>query len=177
MTGSIGVLQPGIPVNLQVIARKAQPIASSLVTANLDAQLRVTGTILGRIDIAGTMHVNRAVIGIPDSLPPEVVVLDVRRRGQAAPAAPAKQIIIGFDVAIQAPREILVQGRGLDAELGGELHLSGTSDAPQVSGGFRPAARQLHDRGKQAEFHLRPRELRRRRIEEEQDRSDPGLHR
>jgi len=136
MTGSIGVLQPGMPVDLQVIASKAQPIASNLVTANLDARLHVTGSMLGRIDIAGTMHVNHATIGIPDSLPPEVVVLDVRRRGQSAPAAPVKQIIFGFDVAIQAPRQILVQGHGLDAELGGELHVSGTSDAPQFSGYF-----------------------------------------
>ncbi len=136
MTGSVGVLQPGIPVDLQVTANKAQPITSDLVTAILNAQLHVTGTLLGRIDIAGTMHVNRAVIGIPDSLPPEVVVLDVRRRGQSAPSTPVRQIMLGFDVAIQAPREILVQGRGLDAELGGELHVGGTSDAPQFSGGF-----------------------------------------
>jgi translocation and assembly module TamB len=37
---------------------------------------------------------------------------------------------------VQAPRQILVQGRGLDAELGGELHLGGTTDAPVVTGGF-----------------------------------------
>ena len=136
MTGSIGVLQPGIPVDLHIIASKAQPIASNLVTANLDAELHVTGSVLGRIDIAGTMHVNRATIGIPDSLPPEVIVLDVRRRGRSAPSTPVRQIIVGFDVAIRAPREILVQGRGLDAELGGELHVGGTSDAPQFSGYF-----------------------------------------
>ncbi len=136
MTGSIGVLQPGIPVDLQVIASRAQPIASNLITANLDSQLHVTGAVLGRIDIAGTMHVNRATIGIPDSLPPEVVVLDVRRRGQGAPPTPVRQILVGFDLAIRAPREILVQGRGLDAELGGELHVGGTSDAPLISGNF-----------------------------------------
>ena len=136
VTGSIGVLQPGMPVDLQVTASKAQPIASNLITANLDARLHVTGSMLGRIDISGTMHINRAMIGIPDSLPPEVVVLDVRRRGQSVAAAPVKQILVGFDVAILAPREILVQGRGLDAELGGELHVSGTSDAPQFSGYF-----------------------------------------
>jgi translocation and assembly module TamB len=39
-------------------------------------------------------------------------------------------------VAIRAAREIIVQGRGLDAELGGELHIGGTSDTPLFSGGF-----------------------------------------
>jgi translocation and assembly module TamB len=136
MTGSIGALQPGIPVDLKIIASNAQPVASNIVTANLNADIHVTGSALGRLDVAGSMRVNRATIGIPDSLPPEVVVLDVRRRGKSTPATPVRQLLVGFDVAIQAPREILVQGRGLDAELGGELHVGGTSDAPLFSGGF-----------------------------------------
>ena len=136
MTGSVGVLQPGVPVDLRVIAIKAQPIASNIVTANLNADIHVTGSALERLDLAGTIEVNRATIGIPDSLPPEVVVLDVRRRGQSTPAAPERPFLFGFDVAIQAPREIIVQGRGLDAELGGELHIGGTSDTPLFRGGF-----------------------------------------
>ncbi len=136
MTGSIGVLQAGVPVDLRVIATRAQPIASNIVTANLNADIHVTGGALDRLDLAGTIQVNRATIGIPDSLPPEVVVLDVRRRGQGAPAPPERPFLFGFDVAIKAPREILVQGRGLDAEMGGELHVGGTSEAPLFSGGF-----------------------------------------
>jgi translocation and assembly module TamB len=78
--------------------------------------------------------VNRAVIGIPDSLPPNVAVLDVRRRGQVVQAA-GKQLVIDLDISINAPREVLVQGRGLDAELGGDdLHVGGTASAPLVSG-------------------------------------------
>jgi translocation and assembly module TamB len=65
-----------------------------------------------------------------------VAVLDVRRRGATPPAKPEKQLAIGLDVTVQAPQEILVQGRGLDAEMGGDLHLGGTTDAPLVSGGF-----------------------------------------
>ncbi len=79
---------------------------------------------------------NRAIIGIPDSLPPEVAVLDVRRRGKPVQAA-VKQTVIALDVSINAPRQVLVQGRGLDAELGGDLQISGTTAAPQVSGGFQ----------------------------------------
>jgi len=74
------------------------------------------------------------VIGIPDSLPPNVAVLDVRRRGQVVQVAD-KQLVIDLDISINAPREVLVQGRGLDAELGGEdLRIGGTTDAPLVSG-------------------------------------------
>jgi len=136
MTGSIGVLQPGIPVDLKLVAKNAQPITSNIVTANLNADLHVSGTALERIDVAGTVRLNRTNIGIPNTLPPSVAVLDVRHRGQKAPPPIDKQLVIGLDVAVQAPQQILVQGRGLDAALGGDLHLGGTTDEPQVSGSF-----------------------------------------
>ncbi len=136
MAGTFGVLQPGMPLDLKITARNAQPVASSIITANLDADLHVSGKARERIDVAGKVHVSRATIGIPNSLPPDVAVLDVRRRGQAAPEAGGKPLIIGLDVAVQAPQEILVQGRGLDAELGGEIDITGTSAEPLVGGGF-----------------------------------------
>ncbi len=137
MTGSVGVLQSGMPVDLRIKAENAQPLVSKLVTANLNADLHVSGTARVRLNIAGSVHLNRTLIGIPNSLPPNVAVLDVRRRGKTAPPAVAdKPLVIGLDVAVEAPQEFLVQGRGLDAEMGGDLHLSGTTDAPLVSGGF-----------------------------------------
>ncbi len=139
MNGSVGVLQRGMPVNLIITAKNAQPLATTLITANLDSDIHVTGTARERLDVTGTIDVNRATIGIPDSFPPEVDVLDVHRRGKTgvAPAA-AKPLVIGIDIAIQARQQILVQGRGLDAEMGSPnpLRLSGTSAAPVVSGGL-----------------------------------------
>jgi translocation and assembly module TamB len=136
MSGSVGILQPGIPVELQISARNAQPIVSKLFTANLNADLRLKGTARERVELAGKVHLNRTVIGIPSGLPPNVAVLDVRRRGKKVASASSRPLIVGLDVEVQAPQEILVQGRGLDAEMGGELHIGGTVDAPLVSGGF-----------------------------------------
>jgi translocation and assembly module TamB len=136
MTGTVGVLQAGLPVDLRIKAEHAQPIVSKLVTANLNADLHVSGTARERLDVAGKVTLGRTLIGIPNSLPSNVAVLDVRRRGKELPAVPDKQLVIGLDVGIQAPQEFLVQGRGLDAEMGGDLHLSGTTDVPVVSGGF-----------------------------------------
>jgi translocation and assembly module TamB len=136
MTGTVGVLQSGIPVDLRIKADNAQPVASKLVTSNFNADLHVSGTARARLDVVGTVHLNRTLIGIPNGLPPNVAVLDVRRRGKAAPVVADKPLVVGLDVAVQAPNQILVQGRGLDAEMGGELHISGTTDTPAVSGGF-----------------------------------------
>ncbi len=132
--GSVGVLQPGIPVDITVTAANAQPIASNFLTANLNADIHITGHAREQLAVAGTIHVNRAVIGIPDSLPPNVAVLDVRRRGKAV-KAPGRQLEIDLDISINAPRDVLVQGRGLDAELGGDdLHIGGTAAVPVISG-------------------------------------------
>lgn len=136
VTGSLSPLEHGVPLALTVTATHAQPIASNLLTVTLDSKLDISGKLLERIDAKGTMKIERALIGIPDSLPPNVAVLDVRRRGrgQQAPAAPEHALVYAFDVAIDAPNQVLVQGRGLDAELGGRLHIGGTTDAPRVTG-------------------------------------------
>jgi len=136
MQGTIGVLQPQIPLDIRLTARDAQPVASDLLTANLSADLHVTGTLRQRVELGGTIDVKRAVVGIPDGLPPEVVVLDVRRPGEAPAAPPERPLVVGMDLTVRAPRAILVQGRGLDAELGGDVHITGTTAAPVIDGGF-----------------------------------------
>jgi translocation and assembly module TamB len=136
ISGSVGILQKGIPVDLKIAARNAQPIVSKLVTSNLNADLAIKGTARERLDISGSVHLNRTLIGIPNGLPLNVAVLDVRRRGKKTAVVPDKPLIVGLDVAVQAPQEILVQGRGLDAEMGGDLQISGTTDSPLVTGGF-----------------------------------------
>lgn len=136
VTGQIGVLKPKLPFSLHLTASKAQPIASDILTANFDADLKAEGTLRERIDLSGTMNVHRAVIGIPNAMPAEVAVLDVRRPGQAPPESSAHKLTIGLDLGLHAPRQILVQGRGLNAEMGGDLHIRGTTASPNVSGGF-----------------------------------------
>ena len=136
VTGSIGALQPKMPIDLKITAKNAQPVVSKLVTSNFDADLHVGGTLTEHLDVSGEVHLNRTLIGIPNGMPPNVAVLDVRRRGTPARRVADKPLIVALDIKVQAPQQILVQGRGLDAEMGGELHIFGTADSPRVSGGF-----------------------------------------
>jgi translocation and assembly module TamB len=136
VTGTIGVLQKGIPVDIQFTAKNAQPISSNIVTVNLNSEITIKGTARERLDVAGKIAINRADVQIPNGLPPNVAVLDVRRPGRAPPPPSEKKLVIGLNLTVDAPRQILVKGRGLDAELGGELRIRGTTDSPTVSGGF-----------------------------------------
>ena len=64
--------------------------------------------------------------------------LHVIRPGDKPPAASsaAPSLLIALDLAVNAPGQIFVRGHGLDAELGGHLHVGGTSAAPVVGGAF-----------------------------------------
>ena len=134
-TGSIGLAAP-MPVDLHLTAARATPLASDLLTAQLGTDLHVRGTLAGRLDVAGTVTIDRASIQVPDRLPASVAVLDVRRPGQPPPPPPAPGPDIGLDVLLSAPGQIFIRGRGIDAELAGRLTLRGTARLPRPEGKF-----------------------------------------
>jgi translocation and assembly module TamB len=139
LTGSVGVLAPGIPTDLHFVASNARPLASDLLTAYLDADLSVKGQATGILQAGGKIFVRKAEINIPNGLPPSVATLNVHRAGYKppppAPAAPPS--IINLAITVDAPNNIFVRGHGLDSELGGKLQIAGTATEPQISGGFQ----------------------------------------
>ncbi len=134
--GTIGVLLPQMPVDVSLTARSIEPITNDILTANLDADVRVTGTLRHRLDITGSIHIHRAEISIPNAFPPNVATLEVVRAGEAARVQRKARLVIGLGLTLTAPEAIFVRGRGLDAQLGGRLAIAGTSAHPRVSGGF-----------------------------------------
>ncbi len=135
--GTIGVLAPGLPVDIHLTADHARPLASDLLTATLDANLIVHGQAAGTLDVGGRVFVRQADINIPNGLPPSVAVLHVRRPGDKPPAAtPPGTSSVRLALLLDAPTSIFIRGHGVDSELGGKLTVGGTTAAPQVSGGF-----------------------------------------
>ena len=136
--GTVGVLAPGLPVDLHLLADHARPLASDLLTATLDADLTLRGQARGEMQAAGRVFVRRADVNIPNGLPPSVAVLHVRRPGDKPPPPPSRApaSIVRLALVIDAPSGIFVRGHGLDSELGGKLTIGGTSAAPQIGGGF-----------------------------------------
>jgi translocation and assembly module TamB len=133
--GTLG-LGDTMPLSVKFEAHNARPLASDLVTVNADLNLTVSGPLRQRLDAVGTLHINRADLNIPNALPPSVAVLDVRRPGQQVEPPRESTFTMGLDLKVDAPRAVFVQGRGLDAELGGSLHVGGTAQDPAIGGGF-----------------------------------------
>jgi translocation and assembly module TamB len=128
-----------MPIDLRFTADNARPLSSDLMTATLDANLSVQGNVKGDMQAGGTVHVRRADIRIPDKMPPSVAVLPVRNANAPppppAPAEPPSQITL--NLTLDAPQQVFVRGRGLDAELGGTIHLHGTTATPVPDGGLQ----------------------------------------
>ncbi|MCB8873687.1 translocation/assembly module TamB domain-containing protein [Acidisoma silvae] len=134
--GTVGALAPTIPINLTVTADNADPVQSDLLTAHFDTQIHVSGAVTSGMTAAGTIRIRRADINIPSNLPPSVAVLHVIRPGDkpTPPAGPG--LPINLDLTLIAPRAVFIRGDGLEAELGGKLHLGGSLAALKPSGHF-----------------------------------------
>lgn len=136
-SGTVGVTAPGLPVNLTLQAQNARPLSTDTLQLTADANLTVRGQAQGDMQAAGRVLIREADIRIPSGLPPSIATLNVIRPGQkrlAPPTGPAPSI--GLDLVVDAPSQIFVRGRGVDAELSGQLRIQGSASKPQVGGGF-----------------------------------------
>lgn len=135
-------------IDLRLTAKKAKLAGIDMVEAVAGADITVTGKPT-QMMIAGRVDVANAHIRIPDKLPPTVVevkVVEINHPRRIAPpgavssanakaeGTPPPALIIGLNIDVEAPNQIYVAGRGLDAELKASLKLRGTADLPLLSG-------------------------------------------
>jgi translocation and assembly module TamB len=126
-----------MPVDLRFTANNARPLSSDLISALIDANLTVQGDVKGDLQAGGTLHVRRADIRIPDKMPPSIAVLAVRDvNAPPPPPESAPPTTIALNLTLDAPQQVFIRGRGLDAELGGTIHVHGTSAKPIPDGGL-----------------------------------------
>jgi autotransporter translocation and assembly factor TamB len=106
-----------------------------LATGIIDGDVRATGTLKNML-IGGKLVLGPLNVQLPgaqnDTEIPSVKTIRVRKdKGQEEP--PAK---ISLNIALDAPNQIFIRGRGLDAEFGGALSITGEATSPAVAGKF-----------------------------------------
>jgi translocation and assembly module TamB len=137
-TGTIGVLAPGRPVNLVIMARDATPLSGGVVTTTFNANLAIRGEMERQVSLGDSIDVLQATIQIPSKLPVSVATIPVRIAG-APPAPPLKPGLspeIAMDLTVRAPQQVFVRGRGLNAELGGTIQIQGSNKQMLPRGSF-----------------------------------------
>lgn len=136
LEGEIGVLRPGLPVDLHFSMEKAQPMRSDMVEEVLDAALHIHGQANTRLDVDGSLNIPTATITIPDSIPASVPQLEIVDPAEEAKASRQQSMIIGLNMKVTSPGALFIRGHGLFAEMQGDLDIGGTSTAPEIKGGF-----------------------------------------
>jgi|GEM_PF-3187782 len=135
-------------ISIHITANNAQLLDSSLASAATDADLTIASLDAHTLQVTGLIKVDRAEIRIPDSVSASVQEIPVTERNMAAkqnqtaapagqpqkPSANAPATKIALDIKIDAPQQVAVRGRGLDAELGGKLHVGGDASQPSITG-------------------------------------------
>ena len=149
--GPVG-LSGGFSADLSIILDRVRLTDPALYQALLDARLSVIGPLTGGAEIAGRVAVREAEIRIPSSIggagagipdlthvdePPDVRTTRARAgllgNGAAGDGVP---VSYGLDILVDAPNRIFVRGRGLDAELGGQVRIAGTTSDVAPAGRF-----------------------------------------
>ena len=146
-SGFIDIANPGLPADLTINLDQAVYVDGTTVTSTADGRLTLTGQLLNGPTLGGTINLSRTSVTLQESRPASLQALDIEHR-HAPPAilrqqreqAPAEgrsaSAPIALDLTISSPSQTFIRGRGIDAELGGTIRLTGSAAAPVVSGAF-----------------------------------------
>jgi translocation and assembly module TamB len=136
-SGRLDLFTSGLPVDIALTADRARPIVSDLITATVSGDLRLAGTLQRQARLQGALRVLEGEINLPERYPPEVAVLDVRRRDAPPVPLSSPRGTLTLDMTVRTEGPLFVRGRGIDAEMRGDLSLGGSVAQPEVGGGFR----------------------------------------
>ncbi len=148
----------GNPFDVTVTADRLRAIARDDIRMTVSGQIKVAGR-QGDMAARGKVTVNEGEIAIPDRLPTEITVLDVievhtppdlKRAVNKRVATVTPKIRL--DIGVSVPRRLFVRGRGVFAEVQGDLTIRGMADNPQISGSLRTVRGHLDLLGKRFTF-------------------------
>mmetsp|Transcript_23027 Transcript_23027/g.39021 ORF Transcript_23027/g.39021 Transcript_23027/m.39021 type:complete len:1245 (-) Transcript_23027:441-4175(-) len=150
ITGPIG-LSGGYPANMSINIANVAVSDAKLYASTINGAVGINGALRGGAQISGTINVGETTVQVPSSgistfgAVPDIThvgatrpVMRTRDRaglgqtadtGTAGPAFP-------LDITVNAPARIFVRGRGIDAEVGGSLRLTGSTRDTISTGQF-----------------------------------------
>lgn len=148
--GSIA-LSKGLGAQLDIRLEDVGVLDLDLYRTQVSGDLDVSGLLAAGPRISGKLMLGETDVTIPSTglasfgIVPEIVhrgasagaVATQRRAGLTREDAASKSNSpLQLDISIDAPQQIFVRGRGLDAELGGQLRIQGSPDALVSVGRF-----------------------------------------
>lgn len=149
--GTVGLGAP-FPADIRVGLRGAVLRDPQLYETTANGEITLRGPVTGGAVLAGRIVLSETEVQIPSTgLGGAADIPDLRHVNEPRPVRETRARAgllddgsggggggrpIALDLIISAPSQIYIRGRGLDAELGGELRLGGTTAAVAPSGAF-----------------------------------------
>ncbi|MBD8066730.1 translocation/assembly module TamB domain-containing protein [Devosia sp. PTR5] len=166
-SGSIGITG-AMPADVSVRLNSARYADGDLFVATVSGGLRLTGNLTGTPLLSGDVFVEQANITVPESLGGGAQLIDVRHKrtprdvaqtlarakvdAGGAPVPQTRSPGLLLDVQLNAPNQIFIRGRGLDAEVGGSVRLTGPLNNIQPVGAFSLNRGRLSILGQRLDF-------------------------
>ncbi|QGX99359.1 DUF490 domain-containing protein [Roseovarius faecimaris] len=148
VTGPIQLV-PGFPGTLAISLNALGLFDPTLYQTTVSGTLNAAGELTGGARVEGTVALGPTELRVPSgsgtivgTLPDinhinePARVRETRSRAGLIKAMKASAAVYPIDITITAPSRIFVRGRGLDAELGGSVRITGTTADMQPSGVF-----------------------------------------
>ncbi len=149
-SGSV-LLTQDLQTDIDIVLSSARYTDGQTFSTTVNGQLSLTGPVARSPLLSGRVELARTEIIVPETFGGSDLLLDVdhiapsepiqrtlRRVEQASPTPTpnARPVILNLDVTVSAPSRIFVRGRGLDAELGGQLTVRGPVNDIRPQGRF-----------------------------------------
>lgn len=150
LSGSLALSAP-YPAELDIALSNVAVSEPGIYATTIDGNVSVRGPLAGGASIGGAFNLGPVEIRVPDTggaaigkLPglehentPAAVRRTLARAGiLTRDSTPSNSPEYPLDLIVNAPSRIFVRGRGLDAELGGQLRLTGTTADVITEGRF-----------------------------------------
>jgi translocation and assembly module TamB len=152
--GTVGLTGGGLPASIDIGGRDLRLLDPTLYDARIArADIALRGALTGALQVSGDIALGETELRVPESglgasapIPPITHIAESpaeRRTRIAAGLGPQRSGTggggsqrIALDLTISAPGRVFIRGRGLDAELGGELRIGGTTSNVIPAGRF-----------------------------------------
>jgi hypothetical protein len=129
------------PFAVQIHATNYQIFTCDPLTAVVDAQIQALGSFHA-INLTGSAQLVEGYFAIPSKIPVQIPTVDFcyvhpTLQTDVEPALRKQMIPLYYDILIDAPQRLFIEGRGLESEWKGNLRITGEQNAPCFQGKLR----------------------------------------
>jgi translocation and assembly module TamB len=155
----------GMPADLSITLNNARYADGNLFVATASGSLTLSGPLMRAPRLSGNVQLHNAEITIADFGGQDAVISDVTHITPSPDAAATLERALPkeqqsgsgssdliLDINVIAPNQVFVRGRGIDAELGGQVRLTGRVSAIQPVGGFQLIRGRMSILGQRIDF-------------------------